>query len=106
MLLESQLFETTLLHLANCLTYVQAEKVAVQLKVDQGHISMLRRIYMEDSDMFAFRVLQKWWNACELNEAEARNELSEALKCSDLAGLARTAPLGEQDLHKGIVYVT
>lgn len=89
------MMEVSLLHLASCLTFVQAEKVAVQLKVDQRHISMLRRVYMEDSEMFAYKLLQKWWDACELaSEFEARCELSRALKLCDLGGFARTV-LGE-----------
>ena len=96
--------DVSLLHLAGCLTFVQAEKVAVQLKVDQRHISMLRHVYMEDSEMFAYKLLQKWWEACELeSELEARLELSNALRLSDLGGLARTVFGEEQDGEIGIL---
>lgn len=57
-------------------------------------------MYVEDAELFAFRLLQKWWNACELDDDEAKNELGEALKSSQLAGLARNF-LGLQDNNKG-----
>ena len=88
--------DETLLRLAASLTHVQAEKVAIQLKIDQGHISTLRRMYMEDAELFAYRLLQKWWDDCQLDEDEAKNELSKALRSNQLAGLARTV-LGLQD---------
>ena len=88
--------DETLLRLAASLTHVQAEKVAIQLKIDQGHIFTLRRMYMEDAELFAYRLLQKWWDDCQLDENEAKNELSKALRSNQLAGLARTV-LGLQD---------
>ena len=73
--------------LAEHLSHIQAEKLAVQLKVDYGQVSALNRTYQDDPQMFAYRLLQKWWNACELDEAESLQELVVALKASDLASL-------------------
>ena len=96
----SHVSEKTLLQLAGYLTYVQAEKLAIQLGIDQGHISTLRRIYVEDAQMFAYNLLQKWWNACELEDEEAKDKLGQCLRNSQLGGLARTV-LGIQDNGTG-----
>lgn len=50
-------------------------------------MSALNRAYQDDPQMFAYRLLQKWWNACELDEEESLQELVVALKSSDLGSL-------------------
>jgi hypothetical protein len=82
--------EQKLLDIAGCLTHIQAEKLAILLKIDRSEVSSLRRAYADDAELFAYQLLLKWWNACELSDFDAENEIREALIAGHLAGIART----------------
>jgi hypothetical protein len=88
--MKTSMTEQKLLDIAGCLTHIQAEKLAILLKIDRSEVSSLRRAYADDAELFAYQLLLKWWNACELSDFDAENEIREALIAGHLAGIART----------------
>lgn len=78
----------TLLKLAGHLGHLEAEKLAVHLYVDYCHIAALRQQYPDDPEMYAYKLLMKWWETSDDSDQEQWDLLVGALRSSGLGNLA------------------
>ena len=91
----------SLLKLAGHLAQFDAEKLAVHLEIDHKHIATMRQQYPHDPEMFAYKLLLRWWEEGVEDEQEAHGALVCALKEVGLVSIAAIMEGSATDRSRG-----